>query len=173
MPMDDTENSIRRSDETPEKSDTVINVTPSSFSDIFIKPRLAALAANAGGMVLVKKKTLDEEQTTLPWSTTTTPTTTTASSAESGPHFTVVEMTTATPFFSTTTPYVLVQKKTKATTTSSPTLMSFKNVQEESGVQQMLENAGVSHMEDSILNRLTPDNWSPGSKPIIVIGQDK
>jgi len=168
MPNDDTENTIRRSDETPEISaETVINVTPNSFSDIFIKPRLAALAANSGGMVLVKKKPAENEDqpssSTTPVSTATTP----------GPQFTVVDFTTATPYFSTTTPYVLVQKKNTTTTTVPNFVVDHENrmsfhKEEEPGVQKMLGNA-----EDSIIKRLTGEDWSVGSKPIIVVGQDK
>jgi len=83
-------------------------VTPSSFSDIFIKPRIAA------GMVLVKKKTADASFET---ATTTAPFVST----------TVSPVTTTLFFSTTTTPLVLVKKTTTPSATEKPILVVGPN----------------------------------------------
>ncbi len=131
-----------------DRHDDVINVTPSSFSDIFIKPRIAA------GMVLVKKKTTDA---TLETTTTTTPFFSTTASPVT---------TTALFFSTTTTPLVLVKKTTTTTTTpgEKPILvvgpnsaLSFKNVKEESETGHLLHSLGIAQGEAPAL-----DSWSQG-----------
>ena len=117
-------------------------MTPSSFSDIFIKPRLAA------GMVLVKKKTTDET------TTTTTPFFSTTASP----------VTTTTLYFSTTTTPLVLVKKTTTTPAEKPILvvgpnsaLSFKNVEQESETEQLLHSLGIAQGEAPAL-----DSWSQG-----------
>ena len=131
-PESEDGDAMRRSDDLASPSDVnVINVTPSSFSDIFVKPKLAQLAVESG-MVLVKKKTTDSPSPS-PSPTPTTPmpppTTTFVSLSSTSP-----STTTVFHISTTTTPFVVVKKKTSPEE-EGPVLVvgpnseiSFKNV---------------------------------------------
>ena len=125
-PESEDGDAMRRSDDLASPSDVnVINVTPSSFSDIFVKPKLAQLAVESG-MVLVKKKTTDSPPPTTPMPP---PTTTFVSLSSTSP-----STTTVFHISTTTTPFVVVKKKTSPED-DGPVLVvgpnseiSFKNV---------------------------------------------
>ena len=103
----------RSSDDENEqmRSDDVINVTPSSFSDIFVKPRLAALAVQSG-MVLVKKKTSEAPLTATPFTASATAAATASTTSSTYFPSTTPSTTTVFRVTTTTTPYVFVKKKT-------------------------------------------------------------
>jgi len=147
-------------------TDNVINVTPNSFSDIFIKPRLAA------GMVLVKKKTTEatpiaSQSASLlasqSASTTASPSsTTTAATIFSTSHS---PLTTTTIYYSTTTtPYVMVKKKTTPLPSKDVPLLvvgpnsaiSFKNLDLQLNTNDPQTTA--SPQPDPVL-----DSWSQGN----------
>ena len=157
-------NSNRRYDvvgdqDHPLRPGDVINVTPSSFSDIFIKPRIAA------GMVLVKKKT-EAPTSTVPYEPTSTTTTTTTTTAHVSS--TPIPSTTPTHYSTTTTPLMIVQKTTTGSITvpgvDMPVLvvgpnsaLSFKNVEEESETGHLLRSIGINQGSGSI-----QESWLQG-----------
>ena len=149
-------------------TENVINVTPNSFSDIFIKPHLAA------GMVLVKKKTTEStpiasQSASLLASQSASPSaspslTTTAATIFSTSHS---PLTTTTIYYSTTTtPYVMVKKKTTPMPNKEVPLLvvgpnsaiSFKNLDLQLNTNDPQTTA--SPQPDPVL-----DHWSQGSYP--------
>jgi hypothetical protein len=153
----ENKNTDRRNDQT---DSNVVNVTPNSFSDIFIKPRLAA------GMVLVKKKTTEVTPiASQSASTTASPSsTTTAATIFSTSHS---PLTTTTIYYSTTTtPYVMVKKKTTPMPNKDVPLLvvgpnsaiSFKNLDLQLNTNDPQTTASPQH--DPVL-----DSWSQGNYP--------
>lgn len=117
----------RSDDEFLATSESPINVTPKTFSDIFINPRLVA---NSGGMVLVKKKVNNEDP---------------SSASDNGPASNSLNW----------------QKKAPTLVVGENKELSFKNVQ------------GVQPNQESVLAKLMKANWSDGSKPTLVVGDDR
>jgi len=109
-----------RIDDTQDTSDSVVNVTPKTFSDIFINPRLAS---NSGGMVLVKKKVPSFETSTTPMPTPNS-----------------------------------LKKENPSLAVGHNKKLSIKNIPDD---------------DHSILQKLMKSNWPSGSKPTLVVGEDR
>jgi hypothetical protein len=172
---EEEENDLRsRSDVVTDSN--VVNVTPNSFSDIFIKPRLAA------GMVLVKKKTTEptpiaSQSASLLASQSASPSaspssTTTAATIFSTSHS---PLTTTTIYYSTTTtPYVMVKKKTTPVPNKDVPLLvvgpnsaiSFKNLDLQLNTNDPQTTA--SPQPDPVLDHWSQGNYSFGNNILIV-----